>query len=101
MYPLDPQPGRMSTLLRLLHQAEDMKRCVRQQLIGGAKVALAFVRVQNPTLNFEDMHKLPPSADDRVDFSPHYAVVAGPAEKIIDHAGAETERLLREDASRR
>lgn len=60
MYPLDAQPGRLSTLLRLSRRAEDMKKCVRQQLIGGAKVALAFVRVRNPTLNFRDMHKLPP-----------------------------------------
>ena len=86
MYPLDAQPGHLSTLLRLFCQAKDMKRCVRQQLIGGAKVALAFVRVLNSTLNFQEMHKMPPSADDRVDFSPHYAVVAGSAKKIIDHA---------------
>ena len=78
-----------------------MKRCVRQQLIGGAKITLAYVRVQNPSLNFQDMHKLPSTADDRVDFAPHYVVVTGPAEKIIYHAEAETERLFREAASQK
>ena len=61
MYPLDPLPERLNSLLRLFRQPEDMKKCVRQQLIGCAKVALAFVRVRNPTLNFREMHKLPPS----------------------------------------
>ena len=73
-----------------------MKRCVSQQLIGGSKVALAFVRVHNPSLNFRDLHKLPSTANDRVELDPHYIAVGESAEKIIDCSNAETERLLRE-----
>ena len=73
-----------------------MKWRIRHQLIGGAKVALAFVRVHNPTLNFRDLHKLPSTANNKVEFDPHYAAVADSAEKIIDYSSAETERLLHE-----
>ena len=100
MYPLDPLPERLSSLLKLFCQTKDMERCVRHQLIGGAKIAQAFVRVRHPTLNFHEMHKFPSSVGDRVDFVPHYAVVGGPAEKMIDKTRAETERLLREGVSR-
>ena len=73
-----------------------MKWRVRHQPVGGAKVALAFVRVHNPNLNFPDLHKLPSNPTDRVEFDPHYAVVGESAERIIDSSNAETEKLLRE-----
>ena len=78
-----------------------MKACVRHQLIGGAKVALAFVRVHNPSQNFQNLHEFPSTTNDRVEFDPHYAVVGDSAEKIIDYSNAETERLLREARSNR
>ena len=96
MYPLNAQPNRLSQLLKIFRSPEDMKWCVRHQLIGGAKVALAFVRVHNLSLNFRDLHKLPSTSDDRVELDPHYAAVGESAEKIIDCSNAETERLLRE-----
>ena len=43
MYHLNVQPSRLSQLLKILRSPEDMKRCLRHQLIGGATVALAFV----------------------------------------------------------
>ena len=91
----------LSQLLKIFCPAENMKACVRQQLIGGAKVALAFVRVHNPSLNFQDLHKLPSTANDRVEFDPHNVVVADSAEKIIDYSNAKTEWLLREARSNR
>lgn len=96
MYPLNTQSNRFSQLLRIFCSPEDMKWRVRHQLIGGAKVALSFVRVHNSTLNFWDLHKLPSTANDRVELDPHYAAVGDSAEKIIDCSNAETERLLRE-----
>lgn len=60
-------------------------------MIGGAKVALAFVRVHNPSLNFQDLHKLPSTASNKVEFDSHYAAVAGSAERIVDYSNAETE----------
>ena len=53
-------------------------------LTSGAKVALAFMRVYNPSLNFRDLHRLPSTVDDRVNFELHYAVVEESAERIID-----------------
>ena len=52
MYPLNAQTNRLSQLLQIFGSPEDLKRCVRHQLIGGAMVALEFVRVHNPSLNF-------------------------------------------------
>ena len=100
MFPLEAQPGRLSELLKLFGRFEDVKKCVRQQLVGGAVIALSFVRVRHPTLNFQEMHQLPSTFDDRVDFSPHYVVVKGPAARMIVRTKAETEWLLREGARR-
>ena len=88
MYPLNTQPSRLCQLLMIFRSLEDMKRCVCHQLIGGAKVALAFVRVHNPSLNFWDLHKLPSTASNKVDFDLHYAAVAGVAKRIIDYSNA-------------
>ena len=60
-------------------------------MIGGAKVALAFVRVVNPSLNFEDLHKIPSTARNKVEFDSHYVAVVGSAERIIDYSNVETE----------
>lgn len=75
MYPLNPPLNRLSQLLRVFKSPEDLKKCVRHQLIGGAKVALAFMRMHNPSLSFRDLHMLPSTVDDRVNFLPHYAEV--------------------------
>ena len=101
MYPLNIQPILVSGLLNILRFRKDMKRCVHHQLIGGATVALAFVRVHNPSLSFQDLHELPSTASNKVEFDPHYAAVADSAKKIIDYSNAETERLLREARSNR
>ena len=96
MYPLNAQPNRLSQLLKIFRSPEEMKWRIRYQLVGGAKVALAFVRVHNPNINFQELHKLPSTDTNRVDFDPHYAAVGESAEKIIDSSNAETEKLLRE-----
>ena len=96
MYPLNAQPNRLSQLLKIFRSPEEMKWRVRHQLVGGAKVALAFVRVDNPNINFWDLHKLPSTATDRVELDPHYAEVGESAEGIIDCSNAETKKLLRE-----
>ena len=81
MYPLNAQPNRLSQLLKIFRSPEEMKWRVRHQLVGGAKVPLAFVLVHNPNLNFRDLHKLPSTATDRVEFDSHYAAVGESAEK--------------------
>ena len=99
MYPLNPPFNLLSQLLRVFKSPEELKKCVRHQLIGGAKVALAFMRVHNPSLSFRDLHMLPSTVDDRVNFLPDYAEVEKSAEMIIDASNAETERLLRQPRS--
>ena len=94
MYPLNDHPSQLSRLLRMLRSPENMKRHVCRQLIGGATVALAFVRVKNPLVNFHDLHKLPETDNNRVDFIPHYEAVGDATEKIVDSSNAETEWLL-------
>ena len=96
MYPLNTQPTRLGQLLKIFRSPEDMKWCVRHQLIGGAKVALAFVRARYPLLDYQNLYQLPLSPDGVIDMTPHYAAVMGSAEKIIDLSNAETEKILRE-----
>ena len=55
--------------------------------------------MHNPSLSFRDLHMLPSTVDDRVNFLPHYAEVEKSAEMIIDASNAETERLLRQPRS--
>ena len=73
---------------------------MRQKLVGGAQVALAFVRAWHPTLNFRQTSQLPSFEGNEMDFSPHYDVVQDPAARIITQTEVQTERLLREGASR-
>ena len=70
MYPLNDHPNHLSRLLRILRSPEDMKKHVRHQLIGGAIVSMDFVRVKNPSMDFHDLHKLPETENNRVEFSP-------------------------------
>jgi hypothetical protein len=42
MYLLNVHPSHLSQFLKILRSPEDMKKCARHQLIGGATVALAF-----------------------------------------------------------
>ena len=78
---MNAQPSRLSQPLKIFRSPEEMKWRVRHQLLGGAKVALAFVRVHNPNINFQDLHKLPSTVNDRVEFDPHYAAVGESSKK--------------------
>ena len=84
MYPLNTQLMRLGQLLKIFRSPEDMKWCVRHQLIGGAKVALAFVRAHYPLLVYQNLHQLPLLSDAVIDLRPHYVPVMESAEKIID-----------------
>ena len=96
MYPLNDPITRLSQFLRLFSSTDNLKRCVRHQLVGGATIALAFVRVRQPSFSFKDLHKLPATADNKVELSSHYAAVEESANKIVDFSVEETMKLLRE-----
>ena len=94
MYPLNAPITRLSQLLKLFSSADNLKRCVRHQLVGGATIALAFVRVCQPSFPFKDLHKLPTAAGNKIELSSHYAAVEESANKIVDFSIDETTRLL-------
>ena len=94
MYPLNTPITRLSQLLKVFSSTDSLKRCVRHQLVGGATIALAFVRVRQPSFPFRDLHKLPMAADNKIELSSHYAAVEESAERIIDFSIDETMKLL-------
>ena len=96
MYPLNTPITRLSQLLKLFSSINSLKRCVRHQLVGGATIALAFVRVRQPSLLFKGLHQLPMAADNKIELSSHYAAVEESAEKIVDFSIDETMKLLRD-----
>ena len=96
MYPLNAPITRLSQLLKLFSSADNLKKCVRHQLVGGATIALAFVRVRQPSFPFKGLHKFPMAADNKIELSSHYAAVEESVGKIVDFSIDETMKLLRE-----
>ena len=74
---------------------------VREQLIGGAMVALAFTRVHYPEIDLGLIGDGPVSSDGgaRVEMTHHYQAVRGAAEDIIERVENETNRLVRESGA--
>jgi hypothetical protein len=61
MFPLNPAPEGFTALMKKFCSVEAIRERVRQQLIGGAKVALAFIRIHQPYINLEVIGRgLPP-----------------------------------------
>src|SRR5664279_4243626 len=48
MFPLNEQPRGFGALIRKFRNGEAIKGFVREQLVAGARVSLAFVRVRHP-----------------------------------------------------
>lgn len=65
MFPLNPQPQRLEDLMKKFSGVNRIKGLIREQLIGGAKVALAFVKAHYPRINLDVIgDKLPANAKD-------------------------------------
>ncbi|KAM0844478.1 hypothetical protein ACQ4PT_057038 [Festuca glaucescens] len=87
----------IAALMRKFFSVRAIKDCIRQQLIGGARVALGFVRVHHPQINLEVIGSgLPPSPDDRVQMEEHYVDALGPTENIVRLVEAEECRILQQ-----
>jgi hypothetical protein len=93
MFPRDPQPEGLVALMERFRGVEVVRRYIRLQLVAGAKVALAFVRIQHPGIDLEAISgdlPLPPGGG-FVDMIPHYTASHTPALRIF-------RRMLDEDA---
>ena len=67
---------------------------MREQLIGGAKVALAFVRVHYPSLDLKVVGwGLPLTPGGRWEMEAHYEAVLDSAESIIQLVENETDNI--------
>ena len=51
MFPLNPQPNSLPQLMEKFKDPAEVRKLVRNQLIAGAEVALAFVHDADPTLD--------------------------------------------------
>lgn len=96
MFPLNPQPQRLEDLMKKFSGVNRIKGLIREQLIGGAKVALAFVKAHYPRINLDVIgDKLPANAKDgRLEMESLYELASTPAENIVDRVEAETDLLI-------
>ena len=96
LFPLDPAPEGIVALLNKLRNRKAVHEFVRMQLVAGAKVALAFVRIHYPPIDLQPVGRGPPAPLDgrMVEMRTHYAVAAAPAENIIRIVEMEDARVL-------
>jgi hypothetical protein len=86
LFPLNDAPNGFFPLLNAFrHDARGVEHFVREQLVGGAKVALAFVRVHHPGIDLEEVAGGFPGTHygERVAMEDHYVAAEWPARKII------------------
>lgn len=60
LFPLNEQPGSLAELLRRFRNGKAIKKFVREQLIGGANVALGWIRSHYPRFDFQKIAAGPP-----------------------------------------
>ena len=61
LFPLNEQPEGLSALLEKFCKGKAINKFVREQLIGGANVALAFVRTHYPNIDLKRIAQGPAS----------------------------------------
>ena len=60
LFPMNEQPEGLAELLKRFRQGKAIKKFVREQLIGGANVALGWVRSHYPNFDFLKISAGPP-----------------------------------------
>ena len=84
LFPLNPAPSTLDGLFSWYRNPRQVRQKVREQLINGAIVALAFVRVHCPNLDIAKICRgLPLRGDQRANMQGHYDTVRRPAEDVI------------------
>ena len=91
MFPRNKQPESFDDLKKLFKRTENIHHFVRAQLVGGAKLALAWVRYHHRKIDF---HFIARGFSDKKRYylTKHYDAISEPAERMID-------RLLERDAN--
>jgi hypothetical protein len=87
MFPQNPQPEGLPTLMKTFKDGGEIHRFVRVQLVAGAKVALAWLLVHYPALDLDSISQsLPePKGGGLINMDPFYADSRRPAIQIIRH----------------
>ena len=91
MFPRNKQPEDFEELKKLFKHTENIHHFMRVQLVGSAKLALAWVRYHHSKIDFQFIAR---GFSDKKKYylTRHYDAVSEPAERMID-------RLLERDAN--
>jgi hypothetical protein len=92
MFPLNNQPEGLPALLDRFENGDVVYSFVQEHLRCGALVALSFVRVHYPEVDFELLKMLPPTPNGRVDMEPHYAACKAMVDCIARQIITESDR---------
>ena len=85
MFPLNPVPVGIGSLLGKFGHGQEVMNFVRAQIAAGAELALAFVRSRYPNVDFPAVATGPLSEGRKVTIMEgHYGAVKDPADKIAD-----------------
>ena len=83
MFPLNHAPVGLVALMQLFSYGAAIKSFVRAQLITGAEMALALVRVHRPDVNLDVVTSGFPPGPARVQMQGHYGAVGRPAARVV------------------
>jgi hypothetical protein len=85
VFPRNPAPQDFTELMGKFRHAADIRNFVKIQLVAGAKLALAWVRVHKPTLDIDAISRGFPArrSNKGVRMTRHYAVAHEPAIRMI------------------
>ena len=94
LFPLNEQPQGLAALLKKFRKGNAIKKFVREQLISGANVALAFVRSHLPHLDLKriTMRPAPLPGGGLVPMEEHYQETRVDALVLIHHVLKEEEK---------
>ena len=96
LFPLNPAPSTPEGLFSWYRNPRQVRQKVREQLVNGAIVALAFVRVHCPSLDIAKICRgLPLRGNQRANMQGHYDAVRRPAEDVIQQLEWEEDQVLR------
>ena len=97
LFSLNPAPQGLANLMKRFRQGEAIEGFVREQLVAGARFALALVHIHRPRINLKDISRGPPSGFDVEGtlLGPFYMAADGPAKNIVALLERETAATLR------
>ena len=91
MFPLNPVPVGLVALMQLFSYGAAIKGFVPAQLIAGAEMALALVRVHRPDVNLDIVMSGFPPGPAHVQMQGHYDAVKRPAARVVHLLEKESE----------